>query len=274
MDLIVFDLDGTLLNRESRISAFTAETLRLLETQEIAYTVATGRSRNGARAVMEGHRLTLPQAHKNGVVIWHPERDSFTSVAMLTPGELDTVVSACIENGLTPFVFTLDQQGRSGVYHTPVTNVVERELLESIGIDEWTTAHDLSELPDDAEVTHINAIGTPEPILSVYDAVESEPHLVAYSGVALEGREWRWLDVHHSDASKGGAILTLKELAGLERVLAFGDSDNDLSMFAAADESFAPANANERIKAQATEVIGHHDEDGVARFLRERFDLR
>jgi len=274
MDLIVFDLDGTLLNRESRISAFTAETLRLLEAQDIAYTVATGRSRNGARAVMEGHRFSLPQAYKNGVVIWHPEQDSFTSVAMLTPGELDTVVSACIDSGLTPFVFTLDRDGNSGVYHTPVASAVERELLDSIGIDEWTTAHDLSELPEDAEVTHINAIGAPDPILAVYDAVHSEPHLVAYSGVALEGHEWRWLDVHHSDASKGGAIITLKALAGVERVVAFGDSDNDLSMFEAADESFAPVNANERIKAQATEITGHHDEDGVVRFLRDRFDLR
>ncbi len=30
---------------------------------------------------------------------------------------------------------------------------------------------------------------------------------------------------------------TLKELLGLERVICFGDSDNDLSMFEAADES-------------------------------------
>ncbi len=274
MDLIVFDLDGTLLNRESRISAFTAETLKLLEKQEIAYTVATGRTRNGARTVLEGHRFPLPQAYKNGVVIWHPEAENYTSVALLTPDELHAVVAACEANGLTPFVFTLDTEGHSRVYHTPVTSKVEQGLLESIGIDERLTAHDLSELPEDAEVTHINAVGAPDPVLAVYHAVESESHLVAYTGVALEGHEWRWLDVHHSDASKGGAIVTLKELAGLERLLVFGDSDNDLSMFAAADESFAPSNANERIRSNATEVIGHHDEDGVAKYLRERFDLR
>ena len=27
------------------------------------------------------------------------------------------------------------------------------------------------------------------------------------------------------------------------------------------------------LKAAATAVIGHHDEDGIAKFLRERFDL-
>ena len=104
-------------------------------------------------------------------------------------------------------------------------------------------------------------------------SVNDEPHLVAYSGTALEGEQWRWLDVHHSDASKGGAIESMKRLLGLERVICFGDSDNDLSMFEAADEGYAPANANDSIKSVATAVIGHHDDEGIAHFLRERFAL-
>jgi hydroxymethylpyrimidine pyrophosphatase-like HAD family hydrolase len=75
------------------------------------------------------------------------------------------------------------------------------------------------------------------------------------------------------DASKGGAIKTLKELLGFERVICFGDSDNDLSMFETADEGYAPANANDAIKSAATAIIGHHDDEGIARFLRERFSL-
>jgi phosphoglycolate phosphatase-like HAD superfamily hydrolase len=52
MELIVFDLDGTLLNRESTISDYTSETLKLLSKREIAYTVATGRTLHGARALI------------------------------------------------------------------------------------------------------------------------------------------------------------------------------------------------------------------------------
>jgi hypothetical protein len=44
-------------------------------------------------------------------------------------------------------------------------------------------------------------------------------------------------------------------------------------MFAGADESYAPSNAKEEVKAAATAVIGHHDEDGISEFLRRRFDL-
>ena len=273
MELVVFDLDGTLLNRESAISDYTSETLKLLSRREIAYTVATGRTLHGARAILDGHCFQLPQAYKNGVMIWYPETRHFSSGATLTPDELDNVVRACVSQGVTPFVFTLDADNESTVYHSPLLTDVERDLIRSIGVEERMRVRALEELSPDATVTHVNSIGGSEAIKAVLRSVDDEPHLVAYSGVAFEGKDRRWLDIHHSDASKGGAIETMKNLLGLERVICFGDNDNDLSMFHAADESYAPANANDRIKSAATAVIGHHDDDGIARFLRERFSL-
>jgi Cof subfamily protein (haloacid dehalogenase superfamily) len=273
MELIVFDLDGTLLNRDSVISAFTSETLGMLSKREIAYTVATGRTLHGARSILEGHRFELPQAYKNGVMIWHPAQRRFMNNAMLTASELENVVRACINQRVTPYVFTLDEDDGSTVYHPPLVSDMERAIVRSFSSDDHVRSRSLDDLPADAAITHVNSIGEGDAIRAVLRSVADEPHLVAYSGVALEDRQWYWLDVHHSDASKGGAIMTMKDLLGLERVICFGDSDNDLSMFEAADESYAPANATEEIKAAATAVIGHHDEEGIARFLRERFEL-
>ena len=273
MELVVFDLDGTLLNRKSVISEYTSRTLQLLTERDIAYTVATGRTLHGARAILEGHTFPLPQAYKNGVMMWHPQSGHFSSGATLTPRELENLVRACLNQGLTPFVFTLDENDESAVYHSPLLTDIERELVRSIGIAEPVKAHPLDELPADATITHVNSIGDSAAIEAVLRSADDEPHLVAYSGIAFEGAQWRWLDVHHSDASKGGAIEVMKRLLGLERVICFGDSDNDLSMFEVADESYAPENANDSIKSAATAVIGHHDEEGIAHFLRERFAL-
>ena len=273
MELIIFDLDGTLLNRQSTISDYTSDTLKLLAKREIAYTVATGRTLHGARAILQGHSFSLPQAYKNGVMIWHPGQQKFSSSTTLTAPELENVVQACLHQGLTPFVFTLDADDTSTVYHSVLQSAADFELVRVLDIDGHVSMRTLGELPADATVTHINSIGVPDAVKAVARSVEDEAHLVAYSGLAREGNEWHWLDIHHSDASKGGAIKTLKELLGLERVICFGDSDNDLSMFAAADEGYAPANANDAVKAAATAVIGHHDEEGIAHFLRERFSL-
>ncbi len=273
MELIVFDLDGTLLNRDSAISAYTSETLKRLHERQIAYTVATGRTLHAARDILAGHRFRLPQAYKNGVMIWHPDEQRFSSGAMLTSSELTRVVSACIDEALTPFVFTLDGDDASGVYHPEIRSDMERELIRRFAFEGGLRVRPLDELPADSTITHVNAIGAAAAIRAVVDVVADEAHLVAYSGVAFEGPEWRWLDVHHSDASKGGAIDELKRSLGFERVICFGDSDNDLSMFERADESYAPDNATDAIKKAATTVIGHHDEEGIARFLRERFLL-
>lgn len=273
MELIVFDLDGTLLNRDSTISVYTSETLKLLTKHKIAYTVATGRTHHGARTVLDSHRFDLPQAYKNGVMIWHPEQQLFSNCATLTASELENVVMSCLHQGLTPFVFTLDEDHQSTVYYPTLKTEADHALVQGFGIDGRVRTRALDELPSDAVVTHINSIGAVNAISRVMRTVEEEPQLVAYSGLAMEGAQWHWLDIHHSGASKGIAISTFKKLLGFDRVICFGDSDNDLSMFEAADECYAPANANDAIKSVATAVIGHHDEEGIARFLRERFSL-
>ena len=149
VELIVFDLDGTLLNQNSAISDYTSETLRLLAKHEIAYTVATGRTLHGARAILEGHQFLLPQAYKNGVMIWHPEQRQFSSGAMLTADELDHIVHACIQQGVTPFVFTLEDDQENFVYHPTLQSAVEQRLIHNLGIEDDISARTLEELPAD-----------------------------------------------------------------------------------------------------------------------------
>jgi Cof subfamily protein (haloacid dehalogenase superfamily) len=273
MELIVFDLDGTLLDKSAVISPYTRETLRRLGERGIAYTVATGRTLHASRLVLEGHGFRLPQAYKNGVMIWNPDTDTFSHQNYLTLSEIAHVLEAVLSQGITPFIFTLEPGNRHAIYHPPLQTDVERRLAADFAARNDVAVLPAALMPADAEITNISALGAPGAIAAVERMVEAEPHLVAYAGMALEGAEFRWIDVHHSDASKGAAVDVLRAQLGATRVVCFGDSDNDLSMFARADECYAPENATPEVKAVASAVIGHHDEDGIARFLRSRFDL-
>ena len=184
MELIVFDLDGTLLNRHSTISDYTSETLRLLSQREIAYTVATGRTLHGARAILEGHRFDLPQVFKNGVMIWHPQQRRLSSSATLTAAELEDVVQACIHHRVTPFVFTLDEDDNSTVYHAALRTDADLELVRVLGLDGHLRMRVLDQLPSNAAVTHVNSIGAPAAIRAIVDSVSDQAHLVAYSATA------------------------------------------------------------------------------------------
>ncbi|MEZ5501482.1 MAG: HAD family hydrolase [Halioglobus sp.] len=273
MELIVFDLDGTLLDGRSRVSAHTRETLRRLRERGIAYTVATGRTLHAARDLLDGHGFNLPHIYKNGVVIWRPESDHYSHSNLLTQAEIRVVLEAFISVAVTPFIFTLEAGNRHAVYHPPLHHDAERRLAALFSGERGLEVLPVADMPATADITNISALGSRAAITTVEQLVRTQAHLVAYAGTALEGEELYWVDIHHSAASKGGAVAQLKQDLGVSRVICFGDSDNDLSMFAVADESYAPRNARDEVRAAATAVIGHHDQDGISEFLRERFDL-
>jgi hydroxymethylpyrimidine pyrophosphatase-like HAD family hydrolase len=273
MELIVFDLDGTLLGADSRISPFTRDTLRALRERGILYTVATGRALHAAADLIDGHGFTLPQAYKNGVLIWNPDAGGYSHHRYLTGPEIAHVVEAMEHAGVTPFLSTLEAGRVHAIYHPPFRAAADEKLASVMNLRADLTLRPLERLPADAHVTSISALAAPGRIQAVRSLVDDEPDLVAYAGPAGEGADLAWIDIHHVDGSKGRAVEVLRKDLGIDRVVCFGDGDNDLSMFATADEAYAPANADAQVRAAATAVIGRHDEDGIARFLRERFDL-
>lgn len=271
MELIVFDLDGTLLNSSGHISQYSQDTLAELSSRGIAYTVATGRSLHASRELLQGQAFRFPQVFKNGVMIWNPETNVYSHQGYLNLVEVKHVLEAALTQQVTPFIFTFEPGNRHVIYHGPLQNEMEARLTRKLGKRKDVAILELTLLPADAEITNISAMGLPAAVRTLRKMIADEKHLIAYAGISFEDAGWRWIDIHHADASKGGAIDTLRQQLGLSRVICFGDNINDLSMFSRADEAYAPANATTEIKEAATTVIGHHDEDGIARFLRERF---
>jgi Cof subfamily protein (haloacid dehalogenase superfamily) len=272
MDLIFFDLDGTLLNELSEISSFTKETLCLLRDKDIAYTVATGRTMLSGQRLVAGHDFDLPQIYNNGVTIWDPKHQQLTLENLLDKAEVSTVIDFALAQGMTPFVNAIDHHHHYVFFNEP-RHAVEKELLEKFFANTDAKLLSLQALPADSQVTNISMIGEAQAIHDMWIELNTYENLIAYSGPALEGQEFRWMDVHHSEASKGSAVSQLKTQLAASNVICFGDSDNDLSMFALADESYAPQNAKDEIKRCASAVIGHNHQDGIAHFLRERFSL-
>ena len=70
---------------------------------------------------------------------------------------------------------------------------------------------------------------------------------------------------------KGHALLATCEHQGIppSDVIAFGDAENDISMFEIAGASVAMGQADQDIKAAATVVTTANTEDGVARVLHK-----
>jgi len=273
MTLVIFDMDGTLLNLKSEVSAFTAETLALMRASNIPYTVATGRTLQAAQGPIAAHQFALPYILKNGAMIWCPRKQDYSHRHLLTQQEIRHGMTAMIEAQITPFVFTLEDCGRHAVYHGTLKSEQEENLAQLFDDERHLPVEPLSAMPAAAQVIAISGMGPADAVQSVIDLIADEKDLVTYTGTAIQEKNLRWMDIHHSRGSKGSGITALRDELGYDEIIVFGDGENDLSMFSVASESYAPANAHPELKDRATEVIGHHDEDGIAHFLRKRFDL-
>ena len=80
-------------------------------------------------------------------------------------------------------------------------------------------------------------------------------------------RDEYWLEIAPRNSTKAKSILKLKEEYGFDKLVVFGDSANDITMFKIADEAYAVSNAVDELKALATGIIGSNEEDAVAVYL-------
>jgi len=79
-----------------------------------------------------------------------------------------------------------------------------------------------------------------------------------------------FLECYGIGVSKSAAVDFIRARGGYSHVVGFGDNLNDLPLFQACDERYAPGNALPEVKKAATAVIAPNTEDGVARWLLSR----
>jgi hydroxymethylpyrimidine pyrophosphatase-like HAD family hydrolase len=80
-------------------------------------------------------------------------------------------------------------------------------------------------------------------------------------------------EINNKMATKGKAILKLKDIFGIEKIITFGDSKGDISMFETSDECYAVDNAMEELKKYAKGIIASNENNGVAKWLESNVEI-
>lgn len=105
--LYVSDLDGTLLNREPRLSAYTAETLNLLIEEGLPFTYATARSVHSARIVAAGLQTRLPVITYNGVFLQDAQTGKVLSRTVFSPEEVENLAGHLSRHPVSALAYAL-----------------------------------------------------------------------------------------------------------------------------------------------------------------------
>ena len=274
--LYVTDLDGTILRDDGRLSDYTRDTLNDLIANGLRLTAATGRTFSSTRWALAGVNLREPVVCNNGVFVIDYPTGHILYKAILEGAEKEKMLDFLCSRQIPVLVFAMIE-GREYVSWMRgwETDSVRRFIADREGSGLHLRPVDNREELGAGEVAQFGIITTKEEAYALRDLCAA--HLCAAQGTEYvlylmddnrHKMDW-WLEIYRPGLDKGTGVAQVKELLGVDKIVAFGDNLNDLPLFAAADECYAVANAKEELKAVATGVIGSNEEDGVARWLTE-----
>lgn len=270
--LYITDLDGTLLNNESRISDTSKEILTELSSCGKLISVATARTPATVDPLLAGTPLNLPAIVITGAARWDLKQKCYEYVHEMDTDLCSMVENICKLNNIIPLRYTLPRKDFLEVYRmaygdTGMTRA-ERSFIE-----------ERRKLPLKHFTFHPKADGDYgptllylcfAPITDVYKAAgemrqQGIDSVSAYPDIFSP--ETGILEVYARGVSKAAAVVELKQQTGAERLVVFGDNLNDLPMLRVADVAVAVDNALPEVKDAADIVIGPNMTDSVARFI-------
>lgn len=262
--LYVSDLDGTLLRRDQTVSPFTAETIRAQVGEGMLFSYATARSLVTAGKVTKELSVNIPVIAYNGAFVVESETGKRLLSHIFCKEESARILDTCLACDVMPIVFSLADGKEQFRYLAGKESRGARRFLDTRKGDVREHPVSRKETLYEGEIFHITCIDEKEKLAPLYEQFRTEfPCVFERDFYGWE----QWLELHPRGATKAEAVLHLKEYLGCERVVCFGDGKNDIPMFKVADEAYAMANADAELKRFATGVIGHHEEDGVAKWL-------
>lgn len=266
--LYVTDLDGTLLRSDERTSDFTNQTIHDLVNQGMIFSYATARSYHTSHKVTNGLVAKIPLIIYNGALIIDNQTQEILLSNFFYKEDIHELLHDFISHHIYPTVYSfIDGVEKFSYIEEKLTSGM-KEFVESRKEDQRIRIVERSDSLFDGEIFYFTCIDEEEKLKPFYQKYKEQYHCVFQKDIYTQEQ---WLEIMPKNTSKAHAILQLKDYLKCDKVVVFGDGLNDVDMFEIADESYAVENAAEELKNLATDIIGHHNDDAVAKWLLEHY---
>jgi Cof subfamily protein (haloacid dehalogenase superfamily) len=263
--LIASDLDGTLLNKEWKISSRNVQAVRQAVTRGVKVTLATGRMAAATRGYARELGLDVPLITYHGALIEQALSGEIL-YRKVVPVELAAeIVESLLQRRIHTQVFLKD---RVFVQKANEHSAAYGKMA-GLQVEEADVLKLLEKEPEGVE--KILCIGEKD----ILQELGQELKAVYGQKLHFTSSSFQFLDMLHPEVNKGTALRALAEQWGIEaeEVMALGDSLNDKEMLVFAGLGVAMANAHPELKEIADYITGPYWEDGVAQAI-EKFILK
>jgi Cof subfamily protein (haloacid dehalogenase superfamily) len=268
--LYVTDLDGTLLNSQNKISEYSVQTLNELINKGMCFSYATARSLSSASIVANGLTTNIPVIIYNGTFIVNAYTKEKLFSLYFSEEEKNMAIDLFTQYSIFPLVYSYINGEEKVSWIMGKENDGIQSYLNSRKGDKRLRAVETKEDLYSGEIFYFTGIGEKEALTTLYEHFKKSDIFNCTFQQELYKEEY-WCEIMPKKASKGNAILTLKEKLKCNKIVSFGDAINDIPMFAISDVCYAVENAVDELKKRATGIIPSNDNDGVARWLSENY---
>jgi Cof subfamily protein (haloacid dehalogenase superfamily) len=278
---IATDMDGTLLNSVQEISQENKEAILKAQSQGIEVVVATGRSYQEARYVLDEAGLQCPVIGFNGAEVRNIEGKVITSVP------LDKQLARITAEKLTERDIYFEAYTNKGTYSVDLEKAVsilvdivvsanpdvdQEKVIYAAGarvrdgLVHGIENYDLLFDDEDVQIYKFLAFSFDSERL---EAAANDLHELEDLVVTSSGHEN--LEITNKNAQKGIALEAFVKSKGIElaQTMAMGDSFNDVSMLERVGRAVAMGNAAYEIKTLCDVITATNDEHGVAKAILE-----
>lgn len=272
--LFVSDLDGTLFNSEKVVSHYSADMINRFIAQGGLFTIATARMAFICDKKLSEINLNLPGIVMNGACLYSFNEKKYMDVQAIEPSRIEEIEKILSDEDHNAYMYAYNNNSLSIFYRSEPTEAdvsyVGKYAQEAC--HEIRQVESFTQTANDRQIIFFASTGSKEKIMHIWDklkeitGIESVVYSNIYNGLYC-------MDVFDQKANKANALMRLKKLLQVDKITAFGDNQNDISMMRIADLCYAPENALEEVKLMANEVLDSCDNDGVARFLQCKYNL-
>eukprot|EP00252_Welwitschia_mirabilis_P009584 TRINITY_DN2223_c0_g1_i1.p1 TRINITY_DN2223_c0_g1~~TRINITY_DN2223_c0_g1_i1.p1 ORF type:complete len:607 (+),score=124.05 TRINITY_DN2223_c0_g1_i1:171-1991(+) len=262
---LLCDMDGTLLNSQSRVTSRTAQALKEAIAQGVNVIIATGKARTAVIDAFKPMGLagddgvishSLPGVFLQGLLVYGKQGIEIHR-SDLDPLICNKAFQFSLENQIPLVGFSEDRVVT--LFNHPLIDKLHTVYLEP----KAEVIPSLNDLLASARIQKLLLIDSAEKIQEKWRphwslATEDKAHVVQ----ALP----EMLEILPAGASKGVGVQKLLDHLGVnaDEVMAIGDGENDVEMLQLVRWAVVMANGSEKAKNVADAMVTSNDDDGVA----------